>query len=89
VIAQGSTEVFLSNERYLYDPFHYLLRVESITRELGMSASGFQHRFKAVTAMSPLQFQKRLRLRRHDDPLPSLAVRHESVAAIWLELAPR
>jgi AraC-like DNA-binding protein len=27
-----------------------------------MSASGFHHHFKAVTAMSPLQFQKRLRL---------------------------
>jgi AraC-like DNA-binding protein len=27
-----------------------------------MSVSGFHHHFKAVTAMSPLQFQKRLRL---------------------------
>jgi AraC-like DNA-binding protein len=27
-----------------------------------MSISGFHHTFKAVTAMSPLQFQKRLRL---------------------------
>ncbi len=27
-----------------------------------MSVSGFHHRFKAVTAMSPLQFQKPLRL---------------------------
>ena len=27
-----------------------------------MSASGFHARFKAATAMSPLQFQKRLRL---------------------------
>jgi AraC-like DNA-binding protein len=38
------------------------LRIESIARELGMSVSGFHHHFKAVTAMSPLQFQKRLRL---------------------------
>lgn len=38
------------------------LRIESIARELGMSVSGFHHQFKAVTAMSPLQFQKRLRL---------------------------
>ena len=38
------------------------LRIEQIARELGMSVSGFHHHFKAVTAMSPLQFQKRLRL---------------------------
>lgn len=29
---------------------------------IGMSVSGFYHHFKAFTAMSPLQFQKRLRL---------------------------
>jgi AraC-like DNA-binding protein len=38
------------------------LRIDSIAHELGMSVSGFHHHFKAVTAMSPLQFQKRLRL---------------------------
>ncbi|MBF2025597.1 MAG: AraC family transcriptional regulator [Oscillatoriales cyanobacterium C42_A2020_001] len=38
------------------------LRIEDIARELGMSVSGFHHHFKAVTAMSPLQFQKQLRL---------------------------
>jgi AraC-like DNA-binding protein len=38
------------------------LRIEDLARELGMSVSGLHHRFKAVTAMSPLQFQKKLRL---------------------------
>ncbi len=38
------------------------LRVEDIARELRMSVSGFHAHFKAVTAMSPLQFQKSLRL---------------------------
>src|SRR5881398_1277708 len=38
------------------------LRIDSLARELGMSVSGFHHHFKAVTAMSPLQFQKQLRL---------------------------
>ena len=38
------------------------LRIEDVARELGMSASGFHSHFKAVTAMSPLQFQKHLRL---------------------------
>jgi len=38
------------------------LKIEQIARELGMSVSGFHHHFKSVTAMSPLQFQKQLRL---------------------------
>jgi AraC-like DNA-binding protein len=38
------------------------LRIEGLARELGMSASGFHAQFKAVTAMSPLQFQKQVRL---------------------------
>jgi AraC-like DNA-binding protein len=46
----------------LQQDFDQSLRIEGIARELGMSVSGFHHHFKAVTAMSPLQFQKRLRL---------------------------
>lgn len=42
--------------------FNQPVRIESIAQELGMSVSGLYHQFKAVIAMSPLQFQKRLRL---------------------------
>ena len=42
--------------------FDQPLRIDNIARELGMSVSGFHHHFKEVTAMSPLQFQKQLRL---------------------------
>jgi transcriptional regulator GlxA family with amidase domain len=38
------------------------LRIEDMARLLHMSVSGFHAHFKAVTAMSPLQFQKQLRL---------------------------
>lgn len=38
------------------------LRIAGLARQLGMSVSGFHHNFKAVTAMSPLQFQKQVRL---------------------------
>jgi len=38
------------------------LKIENIAREIGMSVSGFHHHFKSVTAMSPLQFQKQIRL---------------------------
>ena len=45
--------------RHAYDK---PVRMEDIARELGMSVSSFHHHFKAVTAMSPLQFQKQLQL---------------------------
>ena len=46
----------------LRDEFNQPLRIEEVARELGMSVSGFHHHFKSLTAMSPLQFQKQLRL---------------------------
>lgn len=46
----------------LREDFAKPLRIEEVAREIGMSVSGFHAHFKAVTAMSPLQFQKRLRL---------------------------
>jgi AraC-like DNA-binding protein len=42
--------------------FNKPLRIDEVARELGMSVSGFHAHFRAVTAMSPLQFQKQLRL---------------------------
>jgi len=42
--------------------FDQPLHIEEMARELGMSVSGLRHHFKAVTAMSPSQFQKQLRL---------------------------
>lgn len=38
------------------------IRVERLAAEAGMSASTFHHHFRAVTSLSPLQFQKHLRL---------------------------
>jgi transcriptional regulator GlxA family with amidase domain len=37
-------------------------RVADLARSCGMSASVFHRKFRAVTAMSPLQFQKQIRL---------------------------
>jgi AraC-like DNA-binding protein len=42
--------------------FNQPVRIEELAQELGMSVSSFHHHFKSVTALSPLQFQKRLRL---------------------------
>ena len=43
---------------------HYAepLHIETIAQEVCMSTSGLHHHFKAVTALSPLQYQKHLRL---------------------------
>ncbi|MEV6646326.1 AraC family transcriptional regulator [Amycolatopsis sp. NPDC051371] len=38
------------------------MRVDELAKLSGMSASAFHRHFRAVTAMSPLQFQKRIRL---------------------------
>jgi transcriptional regulator GlxA family with amidase domain len=36
--------------------------IEELARLTGMSTSAFHRHFRAVTSMSPLQFQKRIRL---------------------------
>lgn len=47
---------------FLRKNFAQSLRMDDIAHELGMSVSGFHHHFKSVTAMSPLQFLKQIRL---------------------------
>jgi AraC-like DNA-binding protein len=42
--------------------FDEKLRIEELARTAGMSVTSFHRHFRAVTAMSPLQFQKRIRL---------------------------
>ena len=42
--------------------FHQPLRVEDLADEIHMSVSSLHQHFKAVTAMTPLQFQKQLRM---------------------------
>ena len=38
------------------------LRIDDLATQVNMSTSTFHHHFRALTAMSPLQYQKRLRL---------------------------
>ncbi|MCB8882124.1 AraC family transcriptional regulator [Acidisoma cellulosilytica] len=42
--------------------FAHVIRVERLAAIAGMSVSTFHHHFRAVTSLSPLQFQKQLRL---------------------------
>jgi AraC-like DNA-binding protein len=58
----GHTQRIARAIERLRKEFDQPLRVDNIARELDMSVSSFHHHFKAVTAMSPLQFQKQMRL---------------------------
>jgi len=62
VNSEGNTSLIAKAIALINDNFDQQLRVENIASELGMSISGFHYHFKEVTAMSPLQYQKRLRL---------------------------
>jgi AraC-like DNA-binding protein len=61
---------------------HYTeaVEVEQLARMTSMSVSAFHRHFKAVTAMSPIQFQKRIRLLQARQLLISQSVNASSVA---------
>jgi len=60
--SEGDTRRIARAIKQLRQDFDKPMKVEDIARELGMSVSGFHHHFKSVTSMSPLQFQKQVRL---------------------------
>jgi AraC-like DNA-binding protein len=62
VAATGETRRISEAIGYLRDRLTEPLKIEEIARRFGMSTSGFHAQFKSVTAMSPLQFQKQVRL---------------------------
>lgn len=61
-LTTGPTHRIVSAIERLERAYDQPLKVEELADEVHMSVSGFHHHFKAVTAMSPLQFQKKLRL---------------------------
>ncbi|WP_341716465.1 AraC family transcriptional regulator [Micromonospora sp. FIMYZ51] len=48
--------------RWIRDNYREAFRVEEVAQLSGMSLSAFYRNFQAVTAMSPIQFQKQIRL---------------------------
>jgi AraC-like DNA-binding protein len=60
--SRGDTRLISRAIGHLREHYDEPLKIEAIARELGMSVSGFHHHFKSVTMMSPLQFQKQIRL---------------------------
>ena len=61
-VSGGHTPNIVRAVERLRQDFDQPVRIEDLAQELGMSVSSFHHHFKSVTALSPLQFQKRLRL---------------------------
>jgi len=48
--------------RWLRENFQQPLKMDQLASTVGMSISSLHHHFKAVTAMTPMQYQKQLRL---------------------------
>jgi AraC-like DNA-binding protein len=59
---EGSNHRIVRAIEWLKQHYAVPLRIEELADALHMSPSALHHRFKAVTSMSPLQYQKHLRL---------------------------
>lgn len=58
----GETQNIVRALHWIKHNFAQPLRIADIAREVHLSPSAFHHGFKAITAMTPLQYQKQLRL---------------------------
>lgn len=61
-MGDGSTQRILRALRWLREHFTEPIRIDTLAREVRLSPSALHQHFKSVTAMSPLQYQKQLRL---------------------------
>ena len=63
-IAVGNSQTHRVSQAIAWLNEHYQapLRIDELARGVNLSVSTLHHRFKAVTSMSPLQYQKQLRL---------------------------
>ena len=57
----GSSRIARAVE-WLKEHYQQPLRIDELSQRLNMSVSTLHHQFKSVTSMSPLQYQKQLRL---------------------------
>jgi AraC-like DNA-binding protein len=58
----GHSSRIASAIRRIHTAYDQALPVEELADEVGLSASRFHHQFKSITGLTPLQFQKQLRL---------------------------
>jgi AraC-like DNA-binding protein len=76
-VPDSQTQRIAKAIEHLKRGFAQALRVEALARVAGMSVSSFHQHFKQVTTLSPLQYQKRLRLQE----ARRLLLSHEAGAA--------
>lgn len=63
IVAAGSQSQQIARAiEWIKDNFSKPLRVDDLAEQARMSTSTFHHHFRAMTALSPVQFQKQLRL---------------------------
>ena len=62
LVSEGDTRRISKAVEQLRENLDQPLKTERMARDFGMSVSGFHSHFKSVTAMSPVQFQKQMRL---------------------------
>lgn len=61
-LADSSLSYIARAVRWIREHYAQPFRVEDVAQLAGMSVSAFYRNFQAVTAMSPIQFQKQIRL---------------------------
>lgn len=61
-LADSSLSHISRSVRWIREHYAQPFRVEDVARQSGMGVSAFYRNFQAVTAMSPIQFQKQIRL---------------------------
>jgi len=59
---RNSTRAIVESARLIDREFDQPLRVSTLAKKAGMSTSTYHQRFRDVTTLSPLQYQKRIRL---------------------------
>lgn len=64
VLREGSAHRVADVVRFVEDNYRESLDIASLAKRAGMSPSALHHHFKQATALSPMQFVKRLRLHR-------------------------
>ncbi|HEX3956284.1 MAG TPA: AraC family transcriptional regulator [Trebonia sp.] len=63
-LADGRVAVVASAIAWIKDHYDEVIRVEDLAAEVGLSVSSLNRHFRAATSMSPVQYQKQIRLQR-------------------------
>jgi AraC-like DNA-binding protein len=63
-LADGRVAVVARAIAWIRDHYDEVIRVEDLAAEVGLSVSSLNRHFRAATSMSPVQYQKQIRLQR-------------------------